>query len=218
MNQEKNFVKLEVIIGLFTIEDGDVKILLEKKKDEPYKNYWMLPSNMIDNSMVLEACADEVIKTRVGLEELFLEQSNVYSDLDRVPNDRVIGVSYMATVDNVTYKLKKNINKDYELNWFSIDSIPKMAFDHDDVLKDLIELLKKNMASSTFLNKIFALEFTLPELQSVYEQINKKKVDRRNFRKKILSSDTVELTGNKMEGLMGRPANLYRFKSEKNIF
>lgn len=218
MNQDKNLIKLETLIGLFTIEDGDIKVLLEKRNEEPYKSYWVLPGGFATNYENFDDTAQKIVNERVGFSNVFIEQSKIFSDIERNPNERVVALSYLATVDMVTYKLKKNLNANYELKWFSIDSIPKMAYDHSEILKNLMQQMKKRMSDSAFLNKIFSLEFTLPELQSVYEQINKTKVDRRNFRKKILNSDTVELTGNKMEGLMGRPANLYRFKAEKTIF
>ena len=212
MEQDKNFVKLEIIIGLFTIEDGDIKVLLEKKKEDPYKGYWMLPNDLLENSEVLEDCAQKIITKHIGIENLFLEQSKHFSALDRNQEERIIASSFLSIIDIVTYKLKKNISEEYELNWFSIDSIPKMAYDHDEILKELIKQLKRDMSNSVFLNKIFSLEFTLPELQSVYEQINKIKVDRRNFRKKILSLNLLEDTSKygKFEG--NKPAKIYKFK------
>ena len=117
--------------------------------------------------------------------------------------------------------LRKQERENLELAWFDINSIPKMGYDHDKIVEKLINYLKKRIIDSNILKILFPSDFTIPELQKVYEQLLDIQIDRRNFRKRILNSGYIVSTGDVNEGNMGRPAKLYRFndnKEEGNIF
>ncbi len=213
MNLGKNYNNiLETLVSIFTVEDGEMKVLLMRKKTEPYKGYWILPGGLVKNDETLEDCITDAILDKIGLSSMYLEQANSFSDLDRNPEERIIAFSFLGLIDSVTVKLKRIEREEYETNWFSIDSIPKMGYDHDIILNKAIDILKGKLSDYSFLKYLFPSDFTLPELQSVYEQLTRIKIDRRNFRKKILNSELIESTGDKNEGYTGRPANLYRFK------
>ena len=203
---------LETLVSIFTVTDGEIKVLLFRKKTEPYKGYWILPGEFVKNDETLEDCITNVIIDKVGLSSMYLEQVNSFSAIDRVPDERVIAFSYLGLIDSVTVNVKRIENIEYETAWFSINSIPKMGYDHDIILNKSIDVLKNKLSDYNYLKYLFPADFTLPELQSVYEQLTRIKMDRRNFRKKILSSELIESTGDKNEGYAGRPANLYRFK------
>lgn len=213
MNPGKNYNNIiETLVSIFTVDDSELKVLLLRKKTEPYKGYWILPGEFVRNDESLEDCITDAILDKVGLSSMYLEQANSFSNLDRNPEGRVIAFSFLGLIDSVTVKLKRVEVEDYETDWFSIDSIPKMGYDHDIILNKAIELLKGKLSDYSFLKYLFPSDFTLPELQNVYEQLTRIKIDRRNFRKKILNSELIESTGDKNEGYTGRPANLYRFK------
>lgn len=213
MNPGKNYNNIiETLVSIFTVEDSELKVLLLRKKTEPYKGYWTLPGEFVRNDESLEDCITDAILDKIGLSSMYLEQANSFSNLDRNPEGRVIAFSFLGLIDNVTVKLKRVEVEEYETDWFSIDSIPKMGYDHDIILNKAIDLLKGKLDDYSFLKYLFPSDFTLPELQSVYEQLTRIKIDRRNFRKKILNSELIESTGDKNEGYAGRPANLYRFK------
>ncbi len=217
MNSQRNCdIAIETLISMFTVEDGEIKVLLMRKKTEPYKGYWILPGDFIKNDETLEDTIIDAVYDKLGIASMYLEQAGSYSAIDRNPESRVIAFSFFGLVDIVSIKLKRVENSEYETNWFSIDSIPKMGYDHDIILNKTIDILKNKLNDYSFLKYLFPSDFTLPEIQNVYEQLNRVKVDRRNFRKKILNSELIESTGDKNEGFMGRPANLYRFKSESN--
>lgn len=217
MNPGKNYNNIiETLVSIFTVFDGELKVLLLKKQTDPYKGYWVLPGELVKCDETLEDSITDAILEKTGLSSVYLEQSNSFSSLNRNPEGRVIAFSFIALTDSVTVNLKRNINEDYETSWFSIDSIPKMGYDHDIILEKALNLLKNKLSDYTFLKYLFPSDFTLPELQSVCEQLMRVKMDRRNFRKKILNSELIESTGDKNEGLMGRPANLYRFKIDNN--
>lgn len=212
---------LENLINIFTVEKGVLKVLLMRKKTEPYKGYWVLPTNIVTNNETLEDNVLITIKEKLRLPNMHIEQGHVFSSLDRDPDERIVGVSYIGLIDNNTYKFKKQENKDLELAWFNIDDIPKMGYDHEEVVKDSIKILRKKLVNSEVLKNLFPSDFTLPEIQRVYEQILGHPLDRRNFRKRFVNLGIVIDTGDKNVSSNGRPGKLYRFNEdfkERNLF
>lgn len=219
MDIETHYInQIEVVINIFTVINGKIKVLLFKRNEDPYKGYWMLPSNLLMTSETIEECAKETVFEFAGLEDIYLKQCNVFSKTDRLPNYRIVANSVICLVDiDEVNKIKENIN--IESSWFDIDQTPKMVYDHGEILENSIEFLKNTLSHSYDMMKIFyKKDFTLPELQTTYEQILNKKLDRRNFRKKIINF--VEDTNDKKTKTNGRPAKLYYFKDniEGNLF
>lgn len=211
---------METLIGVFTIEKGKIKILLVRKKNEPYKGYWILPGGMVKNTESLEDNVASVVVYKLGIPNLYIEQCYTFSDITRNPDDRVIATSYMGLINNITLKLKQQPT-DVEFEWFDINSIPKTAYDHEKIINKLILTFKSKIVNSNTLKILFPSDFTLPELQKIYEQVLNTKLDRRNFRKKLINLGYIVDTGDINEGYTGRPAKLYRFKEEveeRNLF
>lgn len=212
---------LETLVNIFTVDSGNLKVLLMRKKTNPYKGYWILPSNIVSNDETVE---DNVLKTmdgKLGLYNLYLEQCNVFSNLNRDPDERVVGISYIGLIDFVSANLKMNERTGIEVEWFKITDIPKMGYDHEEIVNDAIIQLRKKLVNSKVLKNLFPSDFTLPEIQKVYEQILNRKLDRRNFRKKFINLGLVTDTGYKNEGGNGRPGKLYRFNDdikERDLF
>ena len=207
--------QIEVLVNLFTISKGKLNILLFRKEEEPFKGYWMLPSNLLMVSETIEECAKYTIDEMAGLNDVYLKQCNVFSKIDRLPNDRIIANSLIGLIDNQTLQFKKQ-QRNYESAWFPIKELPKMVYDHGDILRDTINYLRKELTNVELLKKLFPSDFTMPELQAVFEEILGKELDRRNFRKKIINLDILEDTGDKNNIKNGRPAKLYRFKDIEN--
>ncbi len=219
--KKDNIQLLETLIGVFTVDKGKIKVLLMHKKSDPYKGYWVLPGSILNNDETLEDNITDVVCDKLGLPTLYIEQCYTFSNLNRDPNNRIIATSFIGLIDNITLVLKKQEREDVELSWFDINSIPKMGYDHEKILNKLLEYFKKRIINSNILKILFPSDFTLPELQKVYEQILNIQIDRRNFRKKLVNLGYVVDTGDVNEGFMGRPAKLYRFNDEleeRNIF
>lgn len=204
---------IETLVSMFTVQKGRLKVLLVRKKTDPYKGYWILPGSSLKKDETIEDSIIEAIREKIGFLNIYLEQSYVYSDVKRDPNNRVVACSFISLVDSTTVSLKQEQN-DYEKEWFNIDELPKIAYDHEDIIKRSIGTLRKKLASINALRILFPSDFTLPEIQKVYEQILDKTLDRRNFRKKFIHLGLIEETGDKNEGGAGRPAKMYRFKDE----
>lgn len=218
---EEYAVILETLVSIFTVDKGSLKVLLMKKKTDPYRGYWILPSNIMTNKETLEDNIYSTINGRLGYPEMYLEQGHIFSNLDRDPDERIVGVSYLALIDSKTLEIKKEDRPDLELQWFNIDDIPKMGYDHEIIVKDSIKLLSKKLLNSKVLKNLFPSDFTLPEIQKVYEQILGRELDRRNFRKKFINLGLVTDTGDKNIGGNGRPGKLYRFNEdlrERDLF
>lgn len=208
-------MKIEVLINLFTFEKGELKILLFKKQEEPFKGYWMLPSNLMINKETLEECADATLKEKVGINDIYKETCNVFSKVDRIPDTRIVGVSLLAVIDTIKKNIGLNIKEEAE--WFNINNIPKTIYDNSLIIDESIIKLKKGLLNTKLLKIFFPSDFTLPELQKLFEQVLNKKLDRRNFRKKILKLDIIEDTQDKNITMTGRPAKLYKFKNIEDM-
>lgn len=212
MNIDKRYInQIEVMISMFTIKDGKLKVLLFRRDEEPFKGYWMLPSNLLMVNETLEECAEATIDEFVGLDEVYLEQCHLFSQVDRLPNDRILASSFIALIDSKSIELKRK-KRPFHSEWFSIDAIPKMVYDYASIVENATEFLRRRMLNISILKNLYPSDFTLPELQTLYEQVLGKELDRRNFRKKFVNLDLIEDTGYKTGGHNGRPAKLYRFK------
>lgn len=214
---EHYYNKIEVLVNVFTVDKGVLKVLLLRKDNEPYQGYWMLPNGLLYDNETIESCANEIVFEMTGLKNVDIKQSNVYSDIDRIPDNRIIAVSLSGLIDSTTVRLE-NKNVYFESKWFDVNSIPKTVFDHSKIISDSILDLKDKILKTNVLKQLYPSDFTLPELQKLYEQILGKNLDRRNFRKKMLNDDLIEPTGDRNIGFNGRPAILYRFKdNESNL-
>ena len=205
---------LESLINIFTVEKGNLKVLLMKKPTDPYKGYWILPNSIVSNDETIEENVSKVVEGKLNLNNIYLEQNHVFSNLDRDADERVVGVSFIGLVDYLSVNLKMEEIQGIEFEWFNITDIPKMGYDHEKVVKDSIKFLRKLLVNSKILKHLFPSDFTLPEIQKVYEQILGRPLDRRNFRKKFINLGLVTDTGYKNEGSNGRPGKLYRFNDE----
>lgn len=211
---------IEALISILAIDKGDLKILLFKKTTEPYKGYWILPGGKVDKAQSLEDFVTNIAIEKVGLPNLWLEQSFTFGGLDRNYENRTFSISYLGLTDPVNINVKMEEN-DIEKEWFKITELPKLAYDYENVINKNISSLKNKITNSNILKLLFPSDFTLPEIQRLYEQIFNINIDRRNFRKKFINLDLIEETGEFTEGNTGRPAKLYRFKDnikEQNLF
>ncbi len=217
----KNNINWEKILKIYTVEKGELKILLERKQTEPYKGYWTLPGKELNEEETLEENINAILEEKIGTANIYIDQHHTYSEINRKPDERVLATSFIGIVDSKTLEIKKENITETDLQWFSISEIPKMAYDHKEILNDSQELLKTKIINTNVLKNLFPSDFTLPELQNIYEKIMNVELDRRNFRKKFITLGLIEDTGYKNEGGSGRPAKLYKFKEdikEINIF
>lgn len=219
-NQLYKNIGIHVICSIFTVDRGVVKILLIKRKNEPYKGKWSLIGGCLYNNETIEEAMNREIYEKTGLKDVKIYFSNIESTVDRSPLKRMIAINFIGVIDT-----KRSILKDTEktsnCDWFELGMAKCLAYDHDKILNEARKNLKKLIISSNVLKELFPNGFTLPELQKTYETILEKKLDRRNFRKKIINLGLIKET-NKTEIFEGKkPAKKYEFNNvieEKDIF
>jgi len=205
-------IGIHIICSIFTVDKGVVKVLLIKRKNNPFKDKWALVGGALYNNETIEEGIKREIYEKTGLKNINLYFSNIESSIDRSPLKRMIAINYIGVIDKES-SILKDTEKTQNADWFSIDKVPtELAYDHSQILQMARDNLKKLVVASDVLKSLFPNGFTLPELQKTYESILEKELDRRNFRKKILSLGLIEET-NKTEIFEGKkPAKKYKFK------
>ena len=207
---------IHVITALFTVEKGTVKVLLIKRKNKPYFGDWVLTGGALYNNETLEEGAYRELKEKTGIENIPIKQFKAFGRVDRSPIMRMVAIGYIGIIDSNRVSIIRKTRNTSDANWVDISKIPHLGYDHNEILADAIEELKKDIINSNILKSLFPDGITIPELQKTYEAILNKKFDRRNFRKKILSLNLLEDTNKfgKFEG--NKPAKIYRFKDNIN--
>ena len=203
---------IHAVLSLFTVEDGKFKVFLIKRKNQPYKDMWMLVGGACYNNETIDDALKREMFEKAGLKNINFKMFNVYSNPKRSPLCRMIAIAYVGVIDSNRVKYLKKTNKTQDADWFLIDRVPLLAYDHQEILKDAIEFLKEKIFDTTILKDLFPPNFTLPQLHKAYESILNKQIDRRNFRKGLLQKNIIVDTG-KFEEISGKkPSKLYRFK------
>lgn len=199
---------LAVECCVFGFQENKLKILLVKRSIEPFKDHWMLPGGAMGEGRTLSESVNDVLNNLTGIKKISLQQVASYSEVNRHPVKRVVSVSFYALVKPENYPV---IPKNYisEIKWYGIDELPNLGFDHDQLFVDALEKLRGNLKEHLVFGELLSDRFTLTELQELYESILEEKLDRRNFRKKILQMNILEPTNQKKSGVKGGPV-LYR--------
>lgn len=206
---ESPAVTVDLII--FTVNKDTLKVLLVERADEPFSGAWSLPGGFLKFGESLEEAAQRVLVDKTGVEEAYLEQLYTFGNPERDPRSRVITVSYFALIPWETLK-KPSSEKVAMLDWFSVDKVPSLAFDHDEIFSYGVERLRAKAGYSNIVYGLLPERFRLSDLQRIYEIILDEKLDKRNFRKKMLATKLLEATGQKEVTGAHRPAMLYQFK------
>lgn len=203
-------------IVIFTIRDGQLKLLLIKRGGEPYQGRWALPGGFVEMDEDLEACARRELEEETGVSGVYLEQLYTFGRPDRDPRERVITVAYYALIPSDQVRLQAATDAE-AVGWFAFEELPPLAFDHDEIVAMAHQRLVAKLDYSTIAFQFLPREFTLSDLQDVYEIILRAEVDKRNFRKQVLAlGKLVETKKMKRDGAH-RPARLYRVKSPGKV-
>lgn len=214
---------IHVLANLFTVDKGVVKILLIKRTNNPYKDCWGLVGGALYNNEDLLDGLKREVKEKSGIENINLELVSVHGKVDRSPVMRMVGVSYMGVIDINSVNVLKQTMKTSDAEWIDVsmlDTLP-MAYDHKEIIDDCLKALKEKILNSNILASLFPNGFTMPEIHKTYEAILQKEIDRRNFRRKLLSLDLIEDTQKEVKFEGNKPAKLYKFKDKienKNVF
>ena len=200
---------------IFGFDEGDLKVLLIKRLEEPFAGHWALPGYFVRSDEDLDSAAQRVLTQLTGLTDVFLEQAASYGTIGRHPYGRVITVSYYSLVRTDRFAPRPDQDISEAAAWFPIKEIEPLAFDHDQILRDCLRKLRRDVRYRPIGFELLPPKFTLTELQHLYEAIWETELEKRNFRKKILSMNLLIDLDEMQEGVAHRPARLYRFDEQK---
>lgn len=207
-------VAVDVLI--FTVSGKKLKIILVKRGVDPFRGIWALPGGFVGIDESLETAAKRELMQETGVQDIYLEQLYTFGDPDRDPRERVITAAYFALIPSERIKLHATTDVT-DAAWFSVDDLPKLAFDHKKIINLGIERLKSKIGYSNIVYGLLPNKFRLSELQGVYEVILGQVLDKRNFRKRMLSLGLLKTTGEKEIEGAHRPAMLYQFKRKEVV-
>ena len=204
-----------VDIILFTFAENDLQVLLIERKHPPFATTWALPGGFVEIDEDLEDAALRELAEETNVTEVYLEQLYTFGEPGRDPRTRVTTVAYFALLSNdqVARLQIQGASDATHARWWSMYALPSLAFDHDRILQYALQRLRWKLEWTALGFLLLPKEFTLSELQKVYETVLNEPLDKRNFRRKILATDVLEETGNIREG-DHRPAKLYRFTAK----
>ena len=209
-------MKLAVDAVVFGYEVGIISILLIKRKYEPFINKWAIPGGFVLNEESLEEAVERELSEETGVQINYLEQLYTFGDLNRDPRGRVISVAYFGLVRPNTFKTFASTDAE-EVKWFNIEELPELSFDHKDILEKAIKRLKAKITYEPLGFELLDKKFPFSDLEKLYTTLLGREVDRRNFRKKILSLNVLDELDEKVSKGSGRPASLFQF-NEKRYF
>lgn len=199
---------------IFGFDEAELKILLIKRGEEPYSDEWALPGHFVYPSEDLETAAVRVLEEMTGLRNVYLEQVRTFGAAHRHPFGRVITTAYFSLIKIADYKLQAaGIAK--KAKWLPISAAINLPFDHNEILGACFNMLKRLVRTRPVGFELLPPKFTLTELQHLYEAILEVPLDKRNFRKKILSMNLLIDLDESQEGVAHRPARLFSFDRGK---
>lgn len=211
--KQEIFVTVDNVI--FTIINDKLQILLIKRLFEPFKNYWALPGGFVLENESLQDAAYRELQEETNIKNVYLEQLYTFGSPHRDPRWYTVSVAYMALTSSDKLFIKAGWDAT-EAKFFPVVRLPKLAFDHKDIIKTWIKRLQWKLTYSNIVQFLLPNKFKLSDLQNIYEIILNKKLDTRNFRKKIEKLGIITSTGEKEVWVKHRPALLYKFK-DKNL-
>ncbi len=199
---------------IFGFDEDDLKVLLIKRQEDPYKDKWALPGYFVKENETLDDAAVRVLEELTGIKDVYLEQVSTFGDLNRHPSGRVITVAFYSLIAVAEYNvLPSSIAAEAE--WVPVKNVKELSFDHLNILTSCYQRLKRKVRIEPIGFELLPSKFTLTDLQHLYESILEVNLDKRNFRKKILSMNLLVDLNEVQEGVAHRPARLYKFDEKK---
>ena len=199
---------------IFTIENGQLKILLIKRANDPFKNKWALPGGFINDNEGSQDAALRVLKNKAGLKNVYLAQLYTFDGSSRDPRGRVCTVVYFALVllEDIKFESGKKLQTPV---FYPVNKLPQLAFDHKKIVTYAIKRLRSKLEYTNAVYALLPKTFTFNQLQTTYEAIFGKNMDKRNFRKKFSMLKLIKPTKKILTGNRQRPARLYYFINRK---
>jgi 8-oxo-dGTP diphosphatase len=201
---------------IFGYHEKQLSVLLIERGTEPFEGFWALPGDLVYPFEDLDSAASRVLNDLTSLSDIPIKQVHTFGKVDRHPLGRVITVGYMAVVE--TYDLKPQASSwASQTKWHSVKRIPKLAFDHREILNRALSELRGLVLHEPLWSKVLPEKFTMTQLQEFYETLLNKKLDKGNFRKKVQEMKFVQRLNESQQNVKHRPSALYKFNEKKFI-
>jgi 8-oxo-dGTP diphosphatase len=194
---------------IFGFDERKLKLLVIKRKVHPMQGEWSLVGGFVQKNESIDAAAGRVLKQTTGLEDIFMDQLHCYGEVERDSGARVIAVAYYALI-----RVKEHdhlLAQEHGAHWLELHQIPSLIFDHNKMIADALKRLRTNARFHPVGFELLPEKFTLSQLRTMYEEIYQEILDKRNFRKKILSMNILEKLEEKDKSTSKKGAHLYRF-------
>ncbi len=216
MQQETSSIKVAVdaIVFGYSKTDG-LSVLLIKRKYDPFKNAWAIPGGFVLENESLETAVRRELQEETGITVNYLEQLYSFGEPNRDPRQRIISIAYFALVNSTIFSTLKASTDAEEAQWYGINKLPTLAFDHKKILQVAIERLKAKVRYEPIGFELLDKAFAFSDLEKLYSILLDRPIDRRNFTKKILSLDILEDTGKLASTGVGRPSKVYQFNKKR---
>lgn len=199
--------EITVDIVILTIKNDALQVLLVKRNNEPFKDRWAIPGGYVRMSENLDDAAIRVLKEKTAVENIYLEQLYTFGDPLRHPVSRVITVAYFALVRAEDV----DVIQTPDLAWHKVFNLPPLAFDHKEIIQYSLKRTRERLEMCPVAYQLLNEKFTLTEMQKAYEMIMEKKLDKRNFRKKVITTEGLRELNEFSKTNSKRPARLYTF-------
>ena len=201
-----------VDVAVFTVLEGALCALLVNVRHGPFAGWWALPGGRVRAEDPLDAAAGRELREQTGLRDIYLEQLYTFGSPQRDPQGRVVSVAYVALIHHRgRFQNPPPSDKYSQVAWRPVGSLPPLAYDHVAVVRTAVERLQAKLEYTNLVYTLLPRAFTLGELQAMYEAILGRALDRRNFRRKILSTGLLRPLGRLRRGAH-RPAALHGFR------
>lgn len=208
-------INIAVDAVVIAYKDQELLVLLIKQKYGIFKNTWSLPGGFVLEGETLSAAVKRELKEEAGIAVNYMEQLYTFGDtVDRDPRGQVISVAYFALVNPSKFRLSASTDAE-EAQWFAFSDLPKLAYDHSKIIQKAKERLMAKLLYQPIGFDLLNKEFAFSDLENLYKCILGQDLDRRNFRKKIMSFDLLQETGNIQKVGSGRPAKMFQFNKAK---
>ncbi|QDS99218.1 NUDIX hydrolase [Adhaeretor mobilis] len=205
---------LTVDIVVFALDEEDLQVMLIERDLKPFEGQWALPGGFVRVDETLEEAARRELEEETGLKDIYLEQLYTFGDIKRDPRERVVTVTYYALVNLEGHDVQASTDA-RNAAWFSMNDLPKLAFDHKTILRAAHERLRGKVRYQPIGFELLPEKFTLRQMQHLYEVILDRELDKRNFRKKVLGMEIVKETKEIEKDVAHRAARLYRFDKRR---
>ncbi|CAH8281263.1 8-oxo-dGTP diphosphatase [Mariniflexile fucanivorans] len=210
----KQSIKLSVDAVVFGYEEGIISVLLIKRKYEPFKGKWAIPGGFVLNDETLECAVERELQEETGIKINYLEQLYSFGDPERDPRGRIVSIAYFGLVRPNAFKIFASTDAS-EVEWFNIKELPELSFDHENILDLAIKRLQGKITYEPIGFELLDKKFPFSDLEKLYVTLLGRDIDRRNFRKKIISFNVLDELNEKVSKGSGRPANLFQFNKKR---